>query len=229
MAWTPALLAAEARSVGVTGEPPRHERRILQQQPQSTQPGICQNTCAYPEDGICDDGGPAYTYADCTYGHDCTDCGVRPYYPASPPTPPPVPSSPPEPPPSPLSQRALESVNIVEAEIDRLCFAQCARRSSRPASVCLSIARGRCGSQPSSRSRCRYASYDAWRAPLPMARSAARTAASACGALLPAARRSPPSASPGPPAGSSWWRRWRAASRRRHSSRSTWTWTCTCT
>eukprot|EP00966_Prymnesium_polylepis_P086249 1996626-Prymnesium_polylepis.2 len=70
---------------------------------QSTQPGICQNTCIYPADGLCDDGGPGSAYADCTYGHDCTDCGSRPYAsPAAPPLPPspPPPSYPPPDPPS---------------------------------------------------------------------------------------------------------------------------------
>eukprot|EP00966_Prymnesium_polylepis_P132928 3072669-Prymnesium_polylepis.1 len=30
-----------------------------------TWPGICQNTCMYLDDGICDDGGAGSTYADC--------------------------------------------------------------------------------------------------------------------------------------------------------------------
>eukprot|EP00966_Prymnesium_polylepis_P063293 1468691-Prymnesium_polylepis.1 len=62
-----------------------------------TQPGICRNTCHFPEDGICDDGGSGSSYADCMYGHDCTDCGMRPHHPPAPPEVPPTPPSPPLP------------------------------------------------------------------------------------------------------------------------------------
>eukprot|EP00966_Prymnesium_polylepis_P283567 6551585-Prymnesium_polylepis.1 len=77
-------------------------------------PGMCENTCLYPEDSMCDDGGPGSAYAGCTHGHDCTDCGVRPFslpaLPSAPPLPPaslpfapplPPPPGPPRPPPHP--------------------------------------------------------------------------------------------------------------------------------
>lgn len=38
----------------------------------------CTNFCnTYQNDGICDDGGPGSEYSDCTWGNDCSDCGVR--------------------------------------------------------------------------------------------------------------------------------------------------------
>lgn len=54
---------------------------------------MCTNTCNYPSDGDCDDGGPGYDYRACTLGTDCVDCGVRAY---------PSPSSPPPRPPAPM-------------------------------------------------------------------------------------------------------------------------------
>eukprot|EP00966_Prymnesium_polylepis_P336503 7391605-Prymnesium_polylepis.7 len=81
-----------------------------------TQPGICRNTCAYPDDAICDDGGPGSTYSDCVYGHDCDDCSIRNYLPLLPPLPPssapPPPSLPPHPsiPPIPASHSMVQSV-----------------------------------------------------------------------------------------------------------------------
>lgn len=38
---------------------------------------VCANTCAYANDGECDDGGPASLNALCAYGSDCRDCGAR--------------------------------------------------------------------------------------------------------------------------------------------------------
>ena len=38
---------------------------------------LCTNTCAYPNDGDCDDGGKASTYSVCGIGTDCADCGAR--------------------------------------------------------------------------------------------------------------------------------------------------------
>ena len=37
----------------------------------------CTQTCAYLDDGSCDDGGPGAMYQDCPLGHDCADCGPR--------------------------------------------------------------------------------------------------------------------------------------------------------
>jgi hypothetical protein len=37
----------------------------------------CSNTCYHANDGECDDGGPGSIYAECAYGTDCGDCGVR--------------------------------------------------------------------------------------------------------------------------------------------------------
>ena len=39
--------------------------------------GLCTNTCRFPNDGDCDDGGPGAVYSLCTYGTDCGDCGTR--------------------------------------------------------------------------------------------------------------------------------------------------------
>ena len=38
---------------------------------------ICSNTCSYPGDGECDDGGPGSEFSDCDIGTDCVDCGPR--------------------------------------------------------------------------------------------------------------------------------------------------------
>ena len=44
---------------------------------------ICQEVgCFYASDGVCDDGGSGAEYSECSFGNDCTDCGVR--YGASP-------------------------------------------------------------------------------------------------------------------------------------------------
>ncbi|XP_077867520.1 scavenger receptor cysteine-rich domain-containing protein DMBT1-like [Saccoglossus kowalevskii] len=37
----------------------------------------CDNTCIYPSDGLCDDGGDGSDYDLCALGTDCDDCGVR--------------------------------------------------------------------------------------------------------------------------------------------------------
>ncbi len=39
--------------------------------------GRCTNTCQDAYDGYCDDGGPGSDFSICTYGTDCSDCGVR--------------------------------------------------------------------------------------------------------------------------------------------------------
>ncbi len=47
----------------------------------TTLPGdteMCQNSCWYPNDGDCDDGGANSQYSLCQYGTDCGDCGPRP-------------------------------------------------------------------------------------------------------------------------------------------------------
>eukprot|EP00966_Prymnesium_polylepis_P273771 6324320-Prymnesium_polylepis.1 len=51
---------------------------------------VCIEDCAYPQDGICDDGGPGSQYSACDYGADCTDCGPRALPPPPPPPPPPA-------------------------------------------------------------------------------------------------------------------------------------------
>ena len=38
---------------------------------------MCQDTCQYPSDGTCDDGGPGSEYSQCQLGTDCADCGAR--------------------------------------------------------------------------------------------------------------------------------------------------------
>lgn len=38
---------------------------------------VCEETCAYSDDGQCDDGGPGSGFSICDLGTDCLDCGVR--------------------------------------------------------------------------------------------------------------------------------------------------------
>lgn len=38
---------------------------------------ICDDTCFWPADGECDDGGPNSLTDYCEYGTDCNDCGTR--------------------------------------------------------------------------------------------------------------------------------------------------------
>jgi hypothetical protein len=61
----------------------------------------CKDTCAYANDGICDDGGVGSVYHMCgRLGTDCGDCGPREHLPPPPPTPP-SPPPPQAPPPGP--------------------------------------------------------------------------------------------------------------------------------
>ena len=39
--------------------------------------GDNRNSCRYANDGECDDGGPEADSSICTYGSDCSDCGLR--------------------------------------------------------------------------------------------------------------------------------------------------------
>ena len=41
------------------------------------QPGLCDLTCTFSDDGYCDDGGPNADYNLCGFGTDCLDCGAR--------------------------------------------------------------------------------------------------------------------------------------------------------
>ena len=50
----------------------------------------CEDTCSYPSDSDCDDGGPGSEYGSCSLGTDCTDCGARCSMPPLPPAPPPL-------------------------------------------------------------------------------------------------------------------------------------------
>ena len=45
--------------------------------PQLPGGSLCTETCVYPSDGLCDDGGSGSVYADCALGSDCNDCGPR--------------------------------------------------------------------------------------------------------------------------------------------------------
>ncbi|MDB9708452.1 hypothetical protein OAB13_00990 [Salibacteraceae bacterium] len=38
---------------------------------------FCDDTCFWPADGECDDGGPDSVNDYCQFGTDCTDCGTR--------------------------------------------------------------------------------------------------------------------------------------------------------
>ena len=55
---------------------------------------LCDNTCGFPADNACDDGGPGSTYSECDFGTDCSDCGLRIQSPAAPPAPPAAPPAP---------------------------------------------------------------------------------------------------------------------------------------
>ena len=63
---------------------------------------MCKNNCKFNFDGVCDDGGENSETNTCSPGYDCADCGVRPFFPPSPPAQlpraPPTPSAPPLPP-----------------------------------------------------------------------------------------------------------------------------------
>ena len=66
----------------------------------SSPPQVCNDYCSeygWVEDGVCDDGGIGSEYVGCSFGTDCTDCGIR----LAPSPPPSVPPPPPAPPPSP--------------------------------------------------------------------------------------------------------------------------------
>ena len=54
---------------------------------------VCVENCNWSSDGDCDDGGPGAEYADCGYGADCLDCGVRQGQPPRAPPPPRAPGS----------------------------------------------------------------------------------------------------------------------------------------
>ena len=59
----------------------------------------CDDTCGWPLDGTCDDGGPGSEYVggggdECPYGTDCFDCGERIQSPPPPPAPPAAPPAP---------------------------------------------------------------------------------------------------------------------------------------
>jgi len=38
---------------------------------------VCDNTCSYAYDGVCDDGGNGSSFSVCDCGTDCFDCGER--------------------------------------------------------------------------------------------------------------------------------------------------------
>jgi hypothetical protein len=38
---------------------------------------VCDNTCTYAYDGVCDDGGQGSSFSVCDCGTDCFDCGER--------------------------------------------------------------------------------------------------------------------------------------------------------
>ncbi len=39
--------------------------------------GLCEDSCRYAGDGVCDDGGPHARFEVCSFGTDCVDCGAR--------------------------------------------------------------------------------------------------------------------------------------------------------
>lgn len=65
---------------------------------------LCEDSCPFIMNGVCQDGGPDAKGASCGYGKDCLDCGPRTFLPPPPvplPQPPPVPLPLPPPPPPP--------------------------------------------------------------------------------------------------------------------------------
>ena len=38
---------------------------------------MCADTCSFPNDAACDDGGPGAEHSACFVGNDCDDCGPR--------------------------------------------------------------------------------------------------------------------------------------------------------
>lgn len=38
---------------------------------------LCDNTCPFANDGVCDDGGEGSAGHVCQFGADCNDCGER--------------------------------------------------------------------------------------------------------------------------------------------------------
>ena len=54
------------------------------QPPPPAPPGVCEETCNYPSDDLCDDGGAGAEYSHCAVGTDCADCGPRFRFPPSP-------------------------------------------------------------------------------------------------------------------------------------------------
>lgn len=50
-------------------------------------PGLCDGSCLWNSDGVCDDGGPGSEFGYCAFGTDCTDCGIRFFASPSPPPP----------------------------------------------------------------------------------------------------------------------------------------------
>ena len=38
---------------------------------------LCNDTCFWPNDGVCDDGGDDSANDYCEFGTDCADCGTR--------------------------------------------------------------------------------------------------------------------------------------------------------
>ena len=57
-------------------------------------PSVCHDSCMYPSDGVCDDGGLGSVYSLCFTATDCSDCGPRLGLPPPPPLPPRPPPSP---------------------------------------------------------------------------------------------------------------------------------------
>jgi len=70
-----------AHSDAAVGEGAQH--RSLQSRRSRQSVALCHDggdgvsTCAYSNDGECDDGGSGASYQDCDLGHDCADCGKR--------------------------------------------------------------------------------------------------------------------------------------------------------
>ncbi len=72
-----ALLAFVFLGCGDDSSPSVPSRDMQLSTPDMAMAALCTDTCAYANDGECDDGGPGALYSECALGTDCADCGPR--------------------------------------------------------------------------------------------------------------------------------------------------------
>jgi hypothetical protein len=62
-----------SRFIGRSGRPAAQATACIP----SSAPELCENSCSFARDGVCDDGGSGASFAECALGSDCADCGMR--------------------------------------------------------------------------------------------------------------------------------------------------------